>query len=141
MRQRDVSITLSSHQEVRTIMAVNQNRALPADTIESDRASLVGLKKLSDYAPANRGIAIEVLGALEAQLRQAQEAEILARAALNAARDAHIAAGWELHNAMLSAKAAVIGQYGANSDAVHSVGLKKKSDYRRPSRRRNGTSS
>jgi hypothetical protein len=125
--------------EVHTIMAANQRRLLPTAIIESDHASLVALKKLSDYAPANRAIGIEALGALEAQLRQAQEAEILAHAALDAARDAHIAAGWELHNAMLSAKAAVISQYGADSDAVHSLGLKKKSDYRRPSRRRNGT--
>ena len=28
-------------------------------------------------------------------------------------------------------KAAVIGQYGPNSDAVQTIGLKKKTDYRR----------
>jgi hypothetical protein len=38
---------------------------------------------------------------------------------------------------MLRAKATVIGQYGANSDAVQALGLKKKTDYGRPARRRN----
>jgi hypothetical protein len=96
---------------------------------------------LSDYTPVNRGLSAEALSRLEAQLCQAEETEILARKALDAARDARIAAGWELHNAMLSVKALVMGQYGANSDAVQSLGLKKKNDYRRPGRHRNGTSS
>lgn len=122
-------------------MAVNQHKRLPQATIETDRASLLALKKLSDYAPANAAIRIEAVSTLESQLRQAEEAEILASKALDAARDARVAAGWDLHNAMLSVKAAVIGQYGANSDAVQSLGLKKKTDYRRPARRRNGTSS
>ena len=122
-------------------MAVNQNLPLPSATIAADRASLLALKRLNDYTPVNRALGTEVLNELEAQLRQAEEAEILARKALDAARDARIAAGWELHNAMLGVKATVLGQYGANSDAVQSLGLKKKSDYRRPTRHRNGTSS
>lgn len=117
-------------------MAVNQHKRLPQVTIETDRASLLALKKLSDYAPANTAIRAEAVTALESQLRQAEEAEILASKALDAARDARIAAGWDLHNAMLNVKAAVIGQYGANSDAVQSLGLKKRIDYRRPVRRR-----
>ena len=122
-------------------MAVNQNVPLPAATVADDRASLLALKTLNGYAPVNRALGAEALNALEAQLRQAEEAEILARKALEAARDARIAAGWELHNAMLDVKAAVLGQYGANSDAIQALGLKKKNDYRRPARHRNGTSS
>jgi hypothetical protein len=119
-------------------MAINQHKRLPTATVETDRASLLALKRLSDYAPSNPAIHIDAVSALEARLRQAEEVEILARKALEAASDARIAAGWELHNAMLSVKAAVIGQYGASSDAVQSLGLKKKTDYRRPARRRNG---
>ena len=37
---------------------------------------------------------------------------------------------------ILGVKATVIGQYGHNSDAVQAIGLKKKTDYRRPGRRR-----
>src|SRR5262249_6859862 len=90
---------------------------------------------LTDYAPSNTAIAVEAVSALEARLRRAEEAEILADKALAAARDARAAAGWELHNAMLSVKAAVIGQYGHNSDAVQAIGLKKKIAYRGPARR------
>ena len=45
------------------------------------------------------------------------------------------ALGWELHDAVLLAKAAVTSQYGSNSDAIASLGLKKKGEYRRPGRR------
>ena len=120
-------------------MATNQHKRLPSVIITTDRASLVALKKLNDYAPVNPALRIETLSALEARLRQTEEAEILAIKALDAARDARTTAGWDLHNAMLDVKAAVIGQYGANSDAVQSLGLKKKVDYRRPARRRTTT--
>jgi hypothetical protein len=116
-------------------MAFNQAKPLSQAALESDRASLVALRTLADYAPSNAAIRVEAVSALEARLRQAEEAEILADKALAAARDARAAAGWDLHNAILGAKAAVIGQYGHNSDAVQALGLKKKSDYRRPARR------
>jgi hypothetical protein len=116
-------------------MANNQTKSPSSATTESDRAALVALRVLTDYAPSNPAIGIESLNALEARLRQAEEAELLASKALAAARDARVAASWELHNAMLSAKAAVIGQYGHNSNAVQAIGLKKKSDYRRRVRR------
>ena len=99
------------------------------------RAALVALKTLADYTPSNRAISIEAVSALEARLRQAEEAELIAAKALAAARDARAAAGWDLHNAILSVKASVIAQYGHNSNAVQAIGLKKKIDYRRPARR------
>ncbi|MBK9941600.1 MAG: hypothetical protein IPP13_08275 [Kouleothrix sp.] len=122
-------------------MAFNQRTRLPQTTIESDRAALLALKKLADYAPANPALSVDAVSTLEARLRQAEEAERLAANALAAARDAHITAGWDLHNVILSVKAAVISQYGHSSDAVFSIGLKKKADYRRPRRRPGSTTS
>ena len=122
-------------------MAVNEHKRLNQAVIDTDRAALLALKKMSDYAPSNRAISIEAVSALEAQLRNAEENDILATNALAAARDARAAAEWALHNAMLSVKATVIGQYGANSDAVQALGLKKKADYRRPVRRRTSVAS
>ena len=57
--------------------------------------------------------------------------EILAQHALAAARDATVAAEWALHDAMLGVKAQVLAQYGPDSDAIQSLGLKKKSKRRR----------
>ncbi len=120
-------------------MASNPRTRLPQITLDADLAALPGLKLLTDYAPSNPEISIAAMNALAEQLRNAEDAEILATNALAAARDAREAAGWKLHDAMLNVKAAVIGQYGPNSNAVQSLGLKKKSDYRRPTRRRSAT--
>jgi hypothetical protein len=40
---------------------------------------------------------------------------------------------------MLNVKTAVTAQYGPDSNVIQSLGLKKKSDYRRPTRRRSTT--
>ncbi|MEH2022981.1 MAG: hypothetical protein V7K62_05150 [Nostoc sp.] len=54
----------------------------------------------------------------------------------NAAADAARLAEWEFHNAVLAMKEVVRGQYGADSDQAQAVGLKKKSEYKRPSRKK-----
>jgi hypothetical protein len=63
---------------------------------------------------------------------QAQQAEIRARQVLAAARDAAAAAEWALHNAVLGARTQVLAQYCDDSDAVQAMGLKKRSDRKRP---------
>ena len=120
-------------------MAINQHKPVRSETIANDREGLLNLKRLPDYAPVNRALTVESIESIEVRLRKAEEEEILAAKALEAARSARITAEWEFHNTMLGAKAVVVGQYGANSEAVQAIGLKKKSEYRRPVRRRSST--
>jgi hypothetical protein len=54
--------------------------------------------------------------------------------AFAAARDASLAMQWEFHDAILGVKNQVKAQYGANSDEVATLGLKKKSERRSPTR-------
>ncbi len=67
-------------------------------------------------------------------LRAAAEVEPRAQNAPDAARDSAIAAQWEHHNLILGVKDQVIAQFGANSDEVASLGLKKKSERKAPAR-------
>lgn len=69
-------------------------------------------------------------------LAQVEQEELYTRNALAAARDASLAAAHALHEAVLGAKAQVIAQYGSDSASVQAVGLKKKSERKRPTRRR-----
>ena len=117
-------------------MARNENKALKPDIIAADREALLALKQREGYAPANQSIRPEALSAIETRLSEAEEGVVHATQALKVASNLRTARAWELHNAMLLAKAAVTSQYGPNSDAIESLGLKKKSNYRRPSRRR-----
>jgi hypothetical protein len=48
--------------------------------------------------------------------------------------DASRAAEWAFHNAVLAMKEVVRGQFGSDSNEARAVGLKKKSDRKRPVR-------
>ncbi len=67
-------------------------------------------------------------------MTQARQGEIRAAQALERARNAAVAAEWGLHNTLLMAKNEVRVQYGDDSDAIQAVGLKKRSERRRPIR-------
>jgi hypothetical protein len=108
---------------------------LPTGTLEADRASLLALKDLTDYTAVNPAYSAKALIALDTAMTRAEEATLRARKTLAAARDAEIAAAREFHGAILGAKAAVIAQYGNDSPAVQAIGLKKKSEHKRPVRR------
>jgi hypothetical protein len=105
-------------------------------TLEADRATLLALQDLFDYTPQNAAYSTASIQQLEAALTQAQQAEARAQRAIEAARDQVRDAAWAFHNAILGAKAQVIAQYGDDSPAVQAIGLKKKSERKRPARRR-----
>jgi hypothetical protein len=112
------------------------NSRIPPQTLDADRAALRAIADMSDYAPSNGAIATAALQHLETTLALAELQEERSRRAADAARDAAIEAGRRFHELMLIAKAQVVGQYGPDSAAVEAVGLKRKSEHRRPSRRR-----
>jgi hypothetical protein len=95
--------------------------------LEIDEDAFLALKTFTGYQPNNPAHALAaVTTAYEAQ-RAAQEAEVLAKNALEAARDTAILAEWDFHNLMLDVKAQVQGIYGSDSDQFAAMGLKKKS--------------
>ncbi len=117
-------------------MPPRRSSKLPSTaTLEADRTTLRAVKLLPDYAPLNSDISLTALSDLEARLKQAEEVAFQADNAQVIARNAYVAVNWEMHDAIQRVKAAVISQYGASSNAVQAIGLKKKSDYRRPTRR------
>lgn len=63
---------------------------------------------------------------------QATEAQAIA--AEKAARDNAVAAEWAFHDFMLGAKDQVKAQFGASSNELQGLGLKKKSEYKKPSK-------
>lgn len=116
-------------------MPANPNYRVPPTAIDADRESLLGIEDLQDYRPVNPIHTHEQLSARDQRLRKAEANEIRLTKLLAAARDETTEAGWEFHNAVMGAKAQVLAQYGDDSDEVAAVGLKKRSDRKRPSRR------
>ena len=113
-------------------MAQHPNRRMDYQIIQADQTALYAVQSFADYKPANPTYAKDVLSAAHTRMEAARLAELHAQNALNAARDAAIAAEWEFHQAVLGVKDQVIAQYGSDSDQVRALGLKKKSDRKRP---------
>jgi len=68
-------------------------------------------------------------------MEAARQAEVRAVPALAIARDVAAAAEWVLHEGILGARSQVIAQYGPDSNAVQMLGLKRKSERKRPTRK------
>ncbi len=115
-------------------MLPTQSRRISPAILQADQDAQVTLASMTDYKPANAAFSLaNVAGALTA-MQAAQQAELRAQAALDSARDSAVAAEWRFHEAMLGAKDQVIAQYGKNSDQLQALGLKKKSEHKRPVR-------
>ena len=115
-------------------MAKNENVRLQAEILQADERAFLAVKATTDYSPANPAYSFATLAAKNEALHAAQEAELRAENAFNAARDANVAIQWEYHNLILGVKDQVIAQFGPNSDQVASLGLKKKSERKSPAR-------
>ena len=118
----------------------NTTRRLRPQLISEDVSSWHGLQIISTYE-TNRAdaSAAKLQQAYQAMLAQ-QQAETEKQALYRAAADAARLAEWEFHNAVLAMKEVVRGQYGLDSDQAQAIGLKKKSEYKRPSRKKLVTS-
>lgn len=104
---------------------------LSAEVREADQKALGAIRRLSDYQALNPKATIESLNAIAQNLMAAQERKTKADDEAMAARDALHIAEQELHDALLIAKDQVFALYGPDSDAIQSLGLKKKYKRRR----------
>lgn len=119
-------------------MAKNQTRPLRPALLAADRDAFDALQGIENYTPANQAYTTEKIKALRDRVDEAQREATQAQAEADAKRDAETAAAWDFHNAMLGAKVQVEAQFGSNSDQVASLGIKKKSEYKSPKRRKPG---
>jgi hypothetical protein len=111
------------------------NRLRPL-VISQDVDSLHGLQTISTYDTSRADASVaNIQQAYQAMMAQ-QQAETEKLASYRAAADAARLAEWEFHNTILAMKEVVRGQYGSDSDQAQAVGLKKKSDRKRPSRKK-----
>jgi hypothetical protein len=117
-------------------MAKNQNTRLRPPQLQRDATIFASLTALNDYAPANKNYSLAAVQGISEAMKAAQRAELNAQNALASARDLAAAAEWEFHNAILRVKEQVIAQYGHDSNEVQALGVKKKSEYKAPGRKR-----
>jgi hypothetical protein len=110
------------------------NRRLSPRIISQDVDSFNGLGLILTYS-TNRPEAMpatlqDALHNMQARQQTETEKQLVYKMAAEAARQAE----WEFHNAVLAMKEAVRGQFGSDSNEAQAVGLKKKSNRKRPTR-------
>ncbi|MGB8982669.1 MAG: hypothetical protein WCC12_12400 [Anaerolineales bacterium] len=116
-------------------MAFNETKRISPHILKADEKAYFSLTAFKDYRSTNPACTAEQLAAALEAMQQARKHETQVEQMLGTARDEACAAEWCFHNAMLDAKLQVIGQYGPSSDEMQALGLKKKSERRRPGRR------
>ncbi|NTV64165.1 MAG: hypothetical protein HGA65_11595 [Oscillochloris sp.] len=103
--------------------------------IAADRAIVVALQDVGDYAPTNPAYSLTALRELLESLSSAQETELRAKRAYEVAREQADDLARKLHYMVLEVKIQVTAQYGSDSPVVHAVGRKQRSERKRPVRR------
>jgi hypothetical protein len=116
-------------------MARNQSKRLPPAKIEADESGFTALQTITGYTPINPAYALDAVQAAHVELESLRRAEAQAAAAMAAARGSAVAKEWEFHNLMLGVKEQVIAQFGKDSGELQSLGLKRKSEYKPPTRK------
>ncbi|WP_394796479.1 hypothetical protein [Armatimonas sp.] len=115
---------------------LNTRRRLSKPDLQNDDVRLTGMRNLVGYTPANHDYDIAKIDASDAEMKAFQETERAAYAAYIAARDNATEAEHKRHTLLLGGGEQVAAQYGKNSNEYQSLGLKKKSEYKRPVRRK-----
>lgn len=117
-------------------MAKNQTRRIASGVLSEDREAFDALQGIAAYAPSNQAYQTETIKATRDRMDVAQREATQAETLADRKRGAANASEWEFHNAILGAKVQVTAQFGPDSDEVAALGLKKKSEYKSPSRRK-----
>lgn len=108
---------------------------LSQPVLAADRLVIRAMKDIPDYSPRNPDHSVAALQSLELSLQQAEDELTRLSLASDAARKRVTEMSWALHEGVLGAKAEVIAQFGADSHAVAAMGLTRKSERKRPTRR------
>jgi ABC-type Na+ efflux pump permease subunit len=121
-------------------MGKNETRRLNPSILAEDLEIFAALKTIANYTPANSAYTVAAIGAIDTNRMAAHDTEMQATAAADAARDDHVALQWDFHNGVLGAKNQVIAQFGLDSNEAQAMKLKKKSEYKNPTRKTGGGS-
>ena len=103
--------------------------------MEKDKDAYVSLKNIPTYAPTNKDVEMVRMDIRYNDMLAMQEQVAVMENQLKALNDKCAIAEHTFHEAMLEAKVQVRAQFGANSDELNSLGLKKKLDYEKPKSR------
>ncbi|MFZ1700643.1 MAG: hypothetical protein WBO10_00770 [Pyrinomonadaceae bacterium] len=116
-------------------MAEQNTRPLSSKQLNDDLDAFAALKDISGYTPANAAFALANGSSAKTAMDAAQEKSAQDAATAAASRDDEVASQWAFHDFVLGAKNQVKAQFGDSSNEIQAMGLKKKSEYKSPSKK------
>jgi hypothetical protein len=119
-------------------MAQDQTKPLKPSIIAADRDSVAALQSIINYAPANSAYSTTSLVDMLAEYDAKSVAAAQAEAAVKTARDEMVAAAHRLHDKVVGMRDSVGAQFGKDSNQFQSVGRKKTTEYKKPTRTNKG---
>ncbi len=115
-------------------MANSKVKRLSKNTLKDDLDAYAALQAITGYNPSNTAFSLANVTAAYEAMQERQTLEVQAQNKADAARDSATEGEWDFHDVILGVKAQVKAQFGENSDQLQSLGLKKKSEYKKPSK-------
>ncbi len=112
-------------------MAKDQTKRISSKDLNHDISSNDALKSIDGYSPINAQCSVANVKSLYDSMVTARANETQAEAALSTARDKALNAEWSFHNIILASKDQVKAQFGKDSNELHSMGIKKSSEYKK----------
>lgn len=116
-------------------MASKNTRPLSPSQLQVDVDAYAALKDIPGYTPANPDFSFANGTAAKVAMEAAEEQSAQDAATAAGSRDDEVAAQWAFHDFILGAKTQVKAQFGDSSNELQALGLKKKSEYKSPSKK------
>ena len=117
-------------------MADKETKRVPPKELAKDEKSLEALKDIGNYTPVDQKYLLVNIENVKEKLDVMHKLETQAEQAYKAARDNAALTEWEFHEAILGAKNQIRAQFGVNSNEVQAIGLKKKSEWKTPQKKK-----
>jgi hypothetical protein len=112
-----------------------QSRRLAPTQIAEDEEAFAALKAIANYAPSNAAYSIAAIEHAYQELQDARTEEVQADAAAKAASNKVVEKQSNFHDMIIGSKDQVTAQFGRNSNEAQSIGRKKPSQYKAPTRK------
>lgn len=117
-------------------MADAKTRPLSPGQLQANLDVFAALKNIPGYSPANKDYEVADGDVLQAAMDAAQIKAAQDEATAKASRDDEVAAQWAFHDFILGTKDQVKAQFGDSSNETQALGLKKKSEYKSPTKKK-----
>jgi len=120
-------------------MADKKTKRLRPEELQDDLDAYAGMKSLVGYKPANDDYDEAHGDAAHASMKAKQVKEVQDNAQAEASEDDAIGGEWFFHDYVRNMRIQVKAQYGEDSNEIQTVGRKKRSEYKSPTKKKKPT--